>query len=403
MSNTQLPSGDSDSNIMPVQEIQQDPDNNRSDDPDNNMPTTDQQSCDFDNNIPTTDLQSRDPDDTGISTTDTDIVFPTGGAMDERKATIFEAVEFNEENAAAKLRKAMKGLGTDEHMIISILCEHSNAQRQIIKERYKTDFGRDLAEDLKSDLGGHFLTLCLYMLMPARYFDAFCLRKAMQGAGTKESTLIEILVSRSNEQINEIKEVYKNELFNSDLEEDIVSETSGDFRRVLVSLLMANREESQDVDDELVKKDKEDLYEAGVGTILGTDEDVFNKIFVSRSLAHLQRVFSEYKKYDTQDIEEAIKEEMSGHAQEAFLSIARFVKDPMVYFATCFEESFAGPGTDDERLMQLTVSHSEVDLATIARVYEENYMKSLSNAIRSETSGDYRKLLIKILDPSKTN
>ena len=46
------------------------------------------------------------------------------------------------EDAAIKLRKAMKGLGTDEKVIIEILATHCNSELQLIKDQYKTSYGR---------------------------------------------------------------------------------------------------------------------------------------------------------------------------------------------------------------------------------------------------------------------
>ena len=46
------------------------------------------------------------------------------------------------------------------------------------------------------------------------YYDAYSLQKAMEGAGTRENTLTEILTSRSNQQIENIKILYKKCNFN---------------------------------------------------------------------------------------------------------------------------------------------------------------------------------------------
>jgi hypothetical protein len=39
-------------------------------------------------------------------------------------------------------RVAMKGLGTDEKVIIDVLCHRSNAQRQAISEAFNIEFNR---------------------------------------------------------------------------------------------------------------------------------------------------------------------------------------------------------------------------------------------------------------------
>ena len=83
-------------------------------------------------------------------------------------------------------------------------------------------------------------------------FDAHCLRSAMKGAGTDEAVLVEILCTRSNKEIGEIKDAYKKgnvthvhvhylficalAAYGRNLEKDVVSETSGHFKRLLVSM-----------------------------------------------------------------------------------------------------------------------------------------------------------------------
>jgi len=49
--------------------------------------------------------------------------------------------------------------------------------------------------------------------------------------------------------------------FGRNLEKDIVSETSGHFRRLLVSVCTAGRDQSTGVDEARAEKDARDIYE----------------------------------------------------------------------------------------------------------------------------------------------
>ena len=63
-------------------------------------------------------------------------------------------------------------------------------------------------------------------------------------------------------------------MFNRELEKDIISDTSGDFRSVLVSLLQAHRPDGNKVDVTQAKFDANKLVKAGVSKT-GTDEVSF--------------------------------------------------------------------------------------------------------------------------------
>ncbi|MBQ4046218.1 MAG: hypothetical protein II627_07175, partial [Lachnospiraceae bacterium] len=60
-------------------------------------------------------------------------------------------------------------------------------------------------------------------------------------------TLIEILASRPGWYINRIKKKYK-EKYKKELEEDVYGDTSGSFRKLLVSLIQGNRSTNQTPD-----------------------------------------------------------------------------------------------------------------------------------------------------------
>uniref|UniRef100_A0A8W8N3A6 Annexin n=1 Tax=Magallana gigas TaxID=29159 RepID=A0A8W8N3A6_MAGGI len=153
--------------------------------------------------------------------------------------TVFPAEEFDAEAAAAGMRDAMTGFGTSEEAIISILVNHSFEQRKEIATAFKTAYGKDLIEDLKDELGGNFEDVCVMMLASPRETDARELNKAISGAGTDETVLVEIMTSRTNEELDdleEIKEEYQN-LYEKSLAEAVADECSGDYKRMLLSII----------------------------------------------------------------------------------------------------------------------------------------------------------------------
>ncbi len=70
-----------------------------------------------------------------------------------------DAPNFNAEADAERLRKAMKGAGTDEQAIIEVFTKRSAKQRLQIALFFKTMYGKDLLKDLKSETSFNFKTL----------------------------------------------------------------------------------------------------------------------------------------------------------------------------------------------------------------------------------------------------
>ena len=313
-------------------------------------------------------------------------------ASPTEQGTVKPAPGFDAEKDSEALRKAMKGLGTNEKALTDIIAYRSNAQRQEIKLKYKTLYGRDLVDDLKSELSGDFEKVLLGLMMTPARFDAHELKCAIKGAGTDEAALIEILCTRTPDEIKAIKEEYKKH-FKKNLEKDVASDTSGDFKRILISMVAGGRDPEGTVDCEKAKRDAKELYEAGEAR-WGTDEAKFNMIIASRSFSHLRVVFEEYKVISKHDIADAIRKEMSGDVEQAYLAIVMCVRDRPSYFAERLYKSMKGLGTDERCLTRVMVSRSEVDMVQIKQRFNAAYGKTLESFIKGDTHGDYEKVLL---------
>ncbi|ESO84940.1 hypothetical protein LOTGIDRAFT_131243 [Lottia gigantea] len=300
--------------------------------------------------------------------------------------------DFNVEADAEALRAAMKGTGTEEALIIEIVSHRSNEQRQEIEKMYKTMFGKDLIKDLCSELSGNLEETIMALFKSPAYYDTWSLHKAMKGIGTDDDVLIEILATRENDEIAAINECYK-EIYGKTLEEKISSETSGKYKRLLVALCQGNRNEVSDENYEIAsRQDAEKLYKAGEKK-LGTDESMFIQILGLRNYYQISAIVEEYQEIAGKELRESIKSEMSGNLAKGLTAIVDS-SHPPTYFAKKLKKAMSGIGTDDSTLIRIIVSRSEIDLADIKQIFDEDYGKSLQDAISSDTSGKYKKLLL---------
>ncbi|VDP11128.1 unnamed protein product [Soboliphyme baturini] len=289
----------------------------------------------------------------------------------------------------------MKGLGCNEQIVLNILCKRSNAQRQEIRRQFRTLFGQDLLKQLKSELKGDFGNTIIALMYTPPEYDAVELKKAMKGLGTDEAVLIEILTSRTNRELRDLIHAYQLQ-YGEELEHAVRSETSGDFKNLLVSLCTANRDESIYVNVEKAKADAQALFDAGEKK-LGTDESVFNMIIATQSPAQLNMVFTQYGKVSGHDINVAIEREFSSDIKTAYLSIIKCMRNRPAYFAEMLYNAMKGLGTDDNTLIRIIVSRSEIDLNLVKQEFYSIYKKSLEDFVKSETSGKYKDALLAII------
>ncbi|ESP02908.1 hypothetical protein LOTGIDRAFT_110615, partial [Lottia gigantea] len=289
-----------------------------------------------------------------------------------------------------RLFKAMDGLGTDEQTIIDVIVTKKNQQRQEIRQKYKERYNKDVMLDLKSELSGDLQEVILGLMMTPSEYDVDCLHEAMSGMRTDESMLIDILATRTPER-NILKLYYLVVEYKKDLEKHIKTETSGDFKELLLELVKGQRPQGDKVDDKITDDEAKKLNKNGKGKF---DKKHFKSIFTKYNNKQVPAIFEVYKKISDKDVLELIEENMKGDVKNGYICLVKSYEDPVDYYVERLHGAFDGIGTNDSRLIRILVSRSEIDLAGIKEKYKESYGKSLNEEIKSECSGDYKTALL---------
>ncbi|OAF66649.1 hypothetical protein A3Q56_05629 [Intoshia linei] len=280
---------------------------------------------------------------------------------------------FNENDDAAAIKKAMKGLGTDEKAIIHVLVNRSLPQRLKIANQFQTNYGKDIFKAIKSETSGNFEFGLKLMLMEPSARDAYVLHKSMIGLGTKETAVVDILVSRSNKEIVSIKEQFKNR-YGTTLESFIRGDFSGYSRNALLSLCTANRSETADVQS--AKNDAIALYKAGEKQ-WGTDESQFICHLLSKSDTHVRLISEAYNdSKHGKDLITAVYNEFSGDLLTVFRVFVKHAIAPYKYWAEQIRKNL----NSHYDLTRILISRADIDLENVKNAYLQMYKISIKDS-----------------------
>ena len=296
---------------------------------------------------------------------------------------------------ADTIRKALKDNGTDDEQLIEIAVKRGHKQRIKIRQKYKEMFGIDLMSDLKSDLTGDYKTMMLALFTDPVEFDVDNLHKAMKGETTDEDTLIEILASRPCWYLNKIQIIYK-EKYQTDLEEDIIGDSSSDLRKILLSLLQNERSTNKNPDKNECKKIAEKLNKPEERSlrIERIHESFFINVFILSSPHELVCISKEYHKITGNTLIKTIEEEFSIEIRKLLRTILYALISPSEYFATRIHDAIDGIGTNEKILTRVLVTRAEIDLPKIKQYYQKLYGKDMiKDIIKDDMSSNYSKLL----------
>mmetsp|Transcript_8294 Transcript_8294/g.23023 ORF Transcript_8294/g.23023 Transcript_8294/m.23023 type:complete len:332 (+) Transcript_8294:62-1057(+) len=297
-----------------------------------------------------------------------------------------------------EIHEACQGFGTDEDRLLNAMGGMTPETRCKVPVRYQEIYGKELKQKMRSECGNRDFGKALqFLAVPPNVAECDIIELACKGAGTNEKLLTTVICGRSNVEM----ELLKKKFFDSkdkDLGRVLDSELGGHFEQLIFNCIQAS-EEAYDEDyhnEDKVKEDAEAFYKMGQGK-WGTDEKGLFKLICARPAEHLVAVNTQYADDYGFTLFKAMEKEMGGDAGKGALFALGMKLKPYDTVAKLIHDACKGFGTN-ELLLTTALIRYQALLKPVADAYNEEYGKDLQEVVRSETGGDFRKLLLKVVE-----
>ena len=224
----------------------------------------------------------------------------------------------------SELKKAMKGLGTDEDTLIEIIGSRTNSQLKAIIARYKELYKEDLEAQVKSETSGDLQNLLISLLQcnrnETKHIDELALDKEVQALydagegqwGTDESIFNRIFTTKSGPELFYINKAYIKATGKS-LFKVIESEFGGDLEKLLKTVLLAQANPPEYFADRINKACKG----------MGTNDNLLVRILVSRDEIDLKEINKVYIAKYKMSLIDQVKDECSGDYKNLLIALIK--------------------------------------------------------------------------------
>ena len=277
----------------------------------------------------------------------------------------------------------------DEETIYDLITKTSLSDRISISRYYKGAFNSSLFSDIQSKIGGDFGYCAGQMFLSP---IEFCLHHLKLGLKNDYETVLEILTSKTNEELKVIEKVYKLDTGN-ELRNDIMKEYKGIIGKNLILMFDTARSNNS----KLRKNECERLAKLLIEKepkLWVEDEKIFKDIFLMKSPEELVLIARYYFNITKNNLIETINDKLKDKNQLLLKEILFNNIMPHELFAEKLNLAIKGIGTNEEILSRVLVSRYEIDMPLIKEMYEYKYNISLKDHIIDDTSGMYQKLCL---------
>lgn len=143
-------------------------------------------------------------------------------------------------NIAKEIYDAGEGkIGTNEDVFIKYFTTLSPEELLIVCKEYHKNHKKNMLDTIDNEFDSHvrdLLKIILYSLYAPTEFYARQINASVAGIGTADNKLIRSIIARADIDMKKIIKYYK-KIFNKDMVEDIKSDISGNYQKVIVGLI----------------------------------------------------------------------------------------------------------------------------------------------------------------------
>ena len=299
------------------------------------------------------------------------------------------------------IRKNVEDAGFDEDLIIRIIENTNNKERQVIRMGYKQKYNEDIISRFQKELNGDFKEAVIGSFMGPTEYDSYCLHNAMKSLSSRETVLTEIIGSRNNSELQAIRKKYTS-IYKETLKNDVAGETYGDYQKLLLALLRCQRSNSSQPNTSACANDASDLYQLGEKK-RENDEETYIRIFTKSSPNEIFIINHFYKQQTGKGLLSAIDSEFDFSTETKHLldTIIRAQVDIYGFYSKTIHDSMDNNGANISKLIRNICARHSVDLPLIKEAYERDYENTMLEDIKSKTSGNFGKVLISLVSKEK--
>ena len=273
-----------------------------------------------------------------------------------------------------------------ESIIISILCSKSNSDLQKLKKDYENKYNENLNEKLNKKLKSKLKDLIQALLQDPIEYDANEIFKAVDGLGTDDDALIEIISSRSQDHLKDVSKKYF-ETRKVTMENDIKNDTSQAYGRLITQMSKGERSENPYPNINDIKKICSELKGEKNKKL---DKDIFVKYFSQCSNSELIMIYKIFEKENGKNLLDFINEKFGADSRNLYKAIFSYLANPIKYFTERIH-------TWKDKIVIRNIVSQRDNLKEIKEEYKKLYDKNLEDDIKEKTKDGFQKALLNLV------